>query len=260
MPKEAAVKRKKSAPRSGKSTATRTQRKKDGLETEQEPTEQSVQEFKQALSRLIAEEPNSVRWLWGTFDDQMRHLLAVTIGFHIGRWSEEQVWYAKTQRGLLLRRSLNRQIQVLEKTYLERALFEREEIPDWKSVFLLGRPRSYSLSENLRYEIAALKELLSVAGAVFGLRRLGTNRMLDLVLLEQYVLAWTARRGREQTLTMANMADLIDLGKRADGRAELSVTNVDTLSRTLLRFKQNKKNLALFNSAKLHAWRRFNSK
>ena len=214
---------------------------------------ESVQEFTDLLSVLIANRPNAIQGLWGSIDANLRYLLAEKVGFYLGRWSEEQVWYARNQRGSLLKQSLAKEIRQLEKAYLSRLAFEKAEVPHWGFVHLLGRRRYGPFSNVLLSEVQALKELLKDCVIVFDKRRLGTKRTHNLILLRLYIGAWMEHRGRRQKLTIEGLADLISLGKRVDDEAAEDGNIAQDLPKDLSRFENNANNAVFLNRARHHA-------
>ena len=254
MAKEAVRSKRASTDRRASSAATQT-RKEVSPERAQEATNESVSEFRGALEALIANEPNSVRPLWQSLDDKMQHLLAVTVGFYIGRWSEEQVWFARDQRGYLLKKSLTRQIRFLERALQARLRFEKEEVPHWGFTSRLARATVSPLSESLLLEMEALKEVHRNCQTVFSKRRLGGKRTHNLVLLQLYVGNWMVGRKDSRSMTIMNIADLVDLARRADGKVEENANTAEKLAKDLPRFTKNAKNACVLDRLQDIAWR-----
>ena len=214
---------------------------------------ESVQEFANLLSVLIANEPNAIQKLWGRIDADLQYLLAEKIGFYLGRWSEEQVWYARNQRGFLLKRSLAKGIRQLEKAYQARLAFEKAEVPEWGFVHLLGHRRYSPFSNVVMSEVQALKDLHRNCVVVFDKRRLGSKRTHNLILLRLFVRSWMDHRERCEKLTIEGLADLITLGKRVDDEEAKDGNITQDLPKDLSRFEENVKNAVFLNRARDYA-------
>jgi hypothetical protein len=211
----------------------------------------SDEEFAEKLSECIAGgEQEPLRHLWAQLDDRAQSVLAVQIGFYVGRNADKEVKAIndRSEQNRLIARELKKEIKSLQNAQKATAQFESlifgnpDPIPGGRRPFEpRGRPPFSSL---LAFEGKRLSGLLRDFERESTMKRFGrSDKHYWLLFAQEFILIWSRQcLGKTLKLSPEHLAALIDCASEAIGNTDSDPSSVAKVAKAVYYFRRNPRN------------------